>query len=146
MAILDESPRSNDVVALTNVKLLTISAQRLIQSLFKDSQLHHRMLQLMVRRLRQTNVRFQRRNQPPAVRLAHTLVFLADHYGEATDQGTEITNIPEQDLADVAGITVNETHKILEKLQGKGWIEVDPATDTMGLMNLKQLTHLAGRV
>lgn len=146
MAILDESPRSTDVVALTDVKLLTISAQRLIQSLFKDPQLHHRMLQLMVRRLRQTNVRFQRRNQPPAVKLAHTLFFLADHYGEATDRGLEILNIPEKDLADVADITVNETQKILEKLQGKGWIEVDPATETMCLVNLKQLTNLAGRM
>ena len=48
MAILDESPRSTDVVALSPVKLLSVSAQRFIQTLFKDSQLHHRMLQLMV--------------------------------------------------------------------------------------------------
>jgi len=146
MAILDESPRSTDVVALTDVKLLTISAQRLIQSLFKDPQLHHRMLQLMVRRLRQTNIRFQRRNHPPAVKLAHTLVFLADHYGEPTDEGTEILNIPEKDLADVADITVNETYKIVEKLRGKGWVKVDPHTNMMELLNLKQLANLAGRM
>ncbi|HBB32688.1 MAG TPA: transcriptional regulator, partial [Cyanobacteria bacterium UBA9273] len=46
MAILDESPRSTDVVALSPVKLLSVSAQRFIQTLFKDPQLHHRMLQL----------------------------------------------------------------------------------------------------
>ena len=50
MAILDESPRSNDVVALSPVRLISISAQRFIQTLFKDPQLHHRMLQLMVKR------------------------------------------------------------------------------------------------
>ncbi|HAG79946.1 MAG TPA: transcriptional regulator, partial [Cyanobacteria bacterium UBA12227] len=68
MAILDESPRSTDVIALSQVKLLSVSAQRFIQTLFKDPQLHHRMLQLMVRRLRLTNLRFQRRHQPPAVK------------------------------------------------------------------------------
>ena len=77
MAILDESPRSNDVVALSPVRLISISAQRFIQTLFKDPQLHHRMLQLMVKRLRQTNVRYQLRHRPSAIKLANTLVELA---------------------------------------------------------------------
>ncbi|MEC4984263.1 MAG: Crp/Fnr family transcriptional regulator [Oscillatoria sp. PMC 1068.18] len=146
MAILDESPRSNDVVALSEVKLHSVSAQRFIQTLFKDPQLHHRMLQLMVRRLRQTNARFQLRNQPPAVKLANTLVYLAESYGEATEKGTEIFNIPHQDLADVSGIGVEETKKIMEKLQSKGWVDLDSSARTLCLINLKQLTHLAGRV
>lgn len=144
MAILDESPRSTDVVALSSVKLLTISAQRFIQALFKDSQLHHRMLQLMVRRLRYSNIRFQLRNHPPAVKLVKTMVSLAENYGQTTDQGTEIFKIPEQDLADVADITLDETQKILEKLVNKGWIEAD--NQNWHLVNLKQLVHLAGRV
>ncbi len=146
MAILDESPRSTDVVALSDVKLLTVSAQRLIQSLFKDPQFHHRMLQLMVKRLRQTNTRFQRRNQPPAIKLAHALVFLGESYGESTDQGIEILNIPDQDLANIADITREEAHKIIEKLQTKGWVEVDSTSNKMCLANLKQLSNLAGRM
>ncbi|MFW6359388.1 MAG: Crp/Fnr family transcriptional regulator [Chroococcales cyanobacterium] len=146
MAILDESPRSTDVVALCEVKLISVSAQRFIQTLFKDPQLHHRMLQLMVRRLRQTNIRFQRRNQPPAIKLAHTLVQLAENYGESSEKGTEILNIPAPDLADVADIGVEETKKIIEKLQSKGWVEIDPSNQTMTLINLKQLSHLAGRI
>mgnify|MGYP006283249773 FL=1 len=105
MAILDESPRSTDVVALTAVKLLSVSAQRFIQTLFKDPQLHHRMLQLMVQRLRYTNYRFQLRNQPPAVKLANTLVGLQEAYGQTTEAGVEIFNIPLKDLADVSDIT-----------------------------------------
>ena len=42
MAILDESPRSTDVVAFTSVRVLSIPAQKFIQFLFKDPQLHHR--------------------------------------------------------------------------------------------------------
>ncbi|HIK32579.1 MAG TPA: Crp/Fnr family transcriptional regulator [Oscillatoriales cyanobacterium M59_W2019_021] len=146
MAILDESPRSTDVIAMSAVKLLSVSAQRFIQTLFKDAQLHHRMLQLMVRRLRQTNLRFQMRNRPPAVKLANTLVNLAENYGDKLEKGTQIYNIDFKDLADVTDIGVEETRKIMEKLGGKGWIEIDESANAMYLTNLKQLTHLAGHM
>ncbi|MBD2464329.1 Crp/Fnr family transcriptional regulator [Oscillatoria sp. FACHB-1407] len=146
MAILDESPRSTDVVALSSVKLLSISAQRFIQTLFKDSQLHHRMLQLMVRRLRQTNFRFQLAHQAPAIKLANTLVFLGETYGQSSSQGTEIFNIPTKDLADAASISVDEATKIMEKLESKGWIKIDAANQALYLVNMKQLAHLAGRI
>ncbi|NER34348.1 MAG: Crp/Fnr family transcriptional regulator [Oscillatoria sp. SIO1A7] len=144
MAILDESPRSTDVIALSQVQLISVSAQRFIQTLFKDVQLHHRMLQLMVRRLRQTNVRFQLRNKPPAVKLANTLVFLAENYGHRTDKETEIYNIPFKDLADVTDIGFEETTQIMEKMHSKGWLKIDPERQAMYLINLRQLTQLAG--
>lgn len=146
MAILDESPRSTDVIALSAVRLLSVSAQRFIQTLFKDSQLHHRMLQLMVRRLRQTNIRFQLRHQPPAVKLANTLVALGESFGQSTGSGIDIFNIPSQDLADISDIKVEEASKILEKLDSKGWISVNEETQTLSLLHMKQLTHLAGYV
>ncbi len=146
MAILDESPRSTDVIALSQVRLLSVSAQRFIQTLFKDPQLHHRMLQLMVRRLRQINQRFQQRHQPPAVKLVNSLVALGENYGQVTEKGTEILNIPFKDLADVTDIGIEETTKIMEKLDSKGWLKIDPTRQTINLINLKQLTDLARRV
>jgi CRP-like cAMP-binding protein len=146
MAILDESPRSTDVIALSSVKLISISAQRFIQTLFKDPQLHHRMLQLMVRRLRQTNIRFQLRHKPPAVKLANTLVALGENYGQESNSGIEIFNIPPKDLADVSDIGMEETAKIMEKLESKGWIAIDSGTQSMHLVNMKQIMHLAGKV
>ena len=145
MAILDESPRSNDVVALSPVRLISISAQRFIQTLFKDPQLHHRMLQLMVKRLRQTNVRYQLRHRPPAVKLANTLVELAENYGQTTEKTCEIFNISDQDLADVTDITIEETSKIMTKLDTKGWITRDPENQLIHLFNLKHLMHLASQ-
>lgn len=145
MAILDESPRSTDVVALTAVKLLSISAQRFIQALFKDHQLHHRMLQLMVQRLRLTNFRFQLRQQPPAVKLANALTTLTAAYGRPNGEGSEIFNISFKDLADVTDITEDEASKIIAKLCERGWLKLDPERRTMTLLNLKQLNHLAGR-
>jgi CRP-like cAMP-binding protein len=146
MAILDESPRSTDVVALSSVKLLSISRERFIQILFKDPQLHHRMLQLMVRRLRYANVRLQMRSSPPAVKLAHTLVSLAENYGQETPKGKEIFYIPFKDLADVTEIGVQETTKIMEKLHEKGWIDIDATNQAIFLVNFRQLTNLAGKV
>ncbi len=146
MAILDESPRSTDVIALSAVKLISISAQRFIQTLFKDPQLHHRMLQLMVRRLRQTNLRFQLRHQPPAVKLANTLVALGENYGHESPNGVEIFNIPYKDLADVTDIGVEEATKIIEKLESREWLKVDPTNQAIYLLNMKQLMNLAGKI
>ncbi|MBD2776923.1 Crp/Fnr family transcriptional regulator [Iningainema tapete] len=146
MAILDESPRSTDVIALSPVKLLSISRERFIQILFKDPQLHHRMLQLMVRRLRHINVRLQMRSSPPAVKLAHTLISLGESYGHQTPQGREIFDISCKDLADVTEISVEETTKIISKLSEKGWIKIDSSDRVVHLVNLKQLMNLAGKV
>ncbi|PSP02392.1 MAG: transcriptional regulator [Cyanobacteria bacterium SW_7_48_12] len=146
MAILDEPSRSTEAIALSEVKLLSVSAQRFIQTLFKDSQLHHKLLQLMVRRLRETNFRLQLHHQPPVVKLAHTLVSLADNYGKPTEEGTEIFHISDKDFADVAELDVEETRNVMSRLQSKGWVETDPRNQTMRLTNLKQLTHLAGGI
>jgi CRP-like cAMP-binding protein len=146
MAILDESPRSTDVIALSSVKLLSISRERFIHILFKDPQLHHRMLQLMVRRLRHANVRLQMRSSPPAVKLAHTLVSLGESYSEESHKGREIFNISFKDLADVTEIGVEETTKIMEKLDEKGWIKIDTTNQVVHLVNFRQLMSLAGKV
>ncbi|MBK1986509.1 Crp/Fnr family transcriptional regulator [Sphaerospermopsis aphanizomenoides BCCUSP55] len=146
MAVLDESPRSTDVIALSAVQLLTVSRERFIQILFKDPQLHHRMLQLMVRRVRQINIRLQMRSSPPAVKLAHTLVSLSDNYGQESNQGKEIFYIPFKDLAEVTEISLDETTKIMEKLHEKGWIKIDPAHNSIYILNHKQLENLANKI
>jgi CRP/FNR family transcriptional regulator, cyclic AMP receptor protein len=147
MAVLDESPRSTDVVSMTQVKLLSIPAQQFVKILFNDPNLHHRMLQLMVRRLRQTNYRFQLRDQPPAVKLVHTLVTLADAYGtEATPGVVDIVNLSAQDLADLADISLNEAKKILTKLIEKAWIKPDSAQHLMHIQNMVQMSSLLHQV
>jgi CRP/FNR family cyclic AMP-dependent transcriptional regulator len=144
MAILDESPRSTDVVAYTPVRLLSIPAQRFIQFLFKDSQLHHRMLQLMVRRLRKANQRSQLRQEAPAVRIANVLVSLADTYGNSTDTGVEICNLPDKDIADLASVSEEDATKVMDKLREKGWLQADEKEQTITIVNVKQMNQLAG--
>ncbi|MBE9033061.1 Crp/Fnr family transcriptional regulator [filamentous cyanobacterium LEGE 11480] len=147
MAVLDESPRSTDVVSMTQVKLLSVAAQQFVKILFKDPQLHHRMLQLMVRRLRQTNFRFQLRDQAPAVKLVYTIVSLAEAYGEEASPGiVDVVNLSAQDLADLADISLNESKKILEKLIEKGWVKINAAQHTMHILNIHQMSSLLNQI
>jgi CRP/FNR family transcriptional regulator, cyclic AMP receptor protein len=147
MAVLNEAPRSTDVAALSRVELVSIPAQLFIQTLFKDPQLHHRMLQLMVQRLKHTQTRFQLRNKPPGVKMVYTLVDLADAYGETRATGIgeiiEIFNIPVSDLAAIADIQLTEVPKILDKLAARNWLKIDTARNVIQLLDIKSLRHLS---
>lgn len=145
MAILDESPRSTDVIALAPVQLMSVTAQRFIQTLFKDPQLHHRLLQTMVRRLRQMNARLQISNEPPHVKLAYTLVDMSERYGLGDETEKKIFNFAYEDLADVSNIKVEEVTKLMDKMKEKGWLVVDETDQLLRLVNWKQIRHLAGR-
>ncbi len=145
MAILDESPRSTDVSALSPVKLISIPAQTFVQALHKDPKLSFWMLQMMVRRLRQNNLRFQLRNQPPAVKLVNLLISLAETYGNDLGSSLQLLNIPILDLANVADIKPDEAGKIMDVLSGKGWIKAEESSQSLHLVNRKQLYQLAQR-
>lgn len=143
MAVLDESLRSVEVISLSEVELVSLSAQRFIQMLLKDPQLQQRMLQLTIRRVRQLYRRLQLQHQLPKINLVKTLLELSENYGYATEKGTVIFNITPSDLANIAGIDVEEANIILEKLVSKNWIEINPTEQTLCLTNPKQLIHIA---
>ena len=142
-AILDEYPRSTSVITLSEVSLVSISAQRFIQILLHDSQLQHRMLQLMLKRVRYLKNRLFLSHQSIAVKITQTLIFLAEQYGQHTEKGKAIYNIAYQDLADISGTTLEESRTIMEKLENKSWIEIDRENATLCITNLKQILHLA---
>ena len=143
MAVLNESPRSTDVAALSHVDLVSIPAQLFVQTLFKDPQLHHRLLQSMVQRLKHTQKRFQIRNKPPGVKLVYTLVDIADAYGEKKGETLEIFNIPVSDLAAIADVKPTEVPKILTKISDRNWINIDTQKNVIQLLDLKSLRHLS---
>ncbi|MGF1479216.1 MAG: Crp/Fnr family transcriptional regulator [Cyanophyceae cyanobacterium] len=146
MAILDEPLRSTEAIALTEVTLLSISAQRYLQLLFKEPQLQHRSHQLTMRQLRSWQNRYLLKYQTSGERLAKTLVLLAENYGQVTEKGTEIFNLSRQDLAQVAELEEEEVQRIMEKLRSKGWVEINASDQILRLTNPKQLTHLAGHI
>ncbi len=146
MEVLDESLKYIDVITLSDVQLLSISAQRFLQMLFKEPQVHHKMLQLSVRRFRHLYRRFQLHQQTPKIKLIKTLIKLAEAYGKLIEEGAEILEIPHQDLADVADISLNECEQIMTQLQHQGCLESDPARRILFLTNLKQLNHFAKQI
>jgi CRP/FNR family cyclic AMP-dependent transcriptional regulator len=143
MEILEESLKYIDVIALSDVQLLGISAQRFLQILFKDPQVHHKMLQLSVRRVRHLYRRFQLHQQTPKIKLIKTLIKLGENYGQSTGEGAEILQIPDQDLADVADISFEECQQIMTQLQHQGCLEIDASRQVLFLTNFKQLNHFA---
>ncbi len=143
MAVLNESPRSTDVAALSRVELVSIPAQLFLKSLFSDPQLHHRLLQLMVQRLKQTQARFQLRNKAPGIKMVNTLVGLADAYGDQKGDTAEIFNIPAKDLSEVADVKLWEVSKILAKLADHKLLVIDTQRDVIKLLNMKNLRHLS---
>jgi CRP-like cAMP-binding protein len=143
MAILDESPRSTDVIALTRTEIMAVPSQKFTQVLLREPNLNYRMLQLMAQRLRQTNSRLEFVSYPPAVKLANVLVSLGQRYGQAnTGMTATLFNFPTKDLADMASIGTEEAEKLMERFATKGWLKVDPQAQALHLLNLSQLRQL----
>ncbi|AFY59885.1 Crp/Fnr family transcriptional regulator [Synechococcus sp. PCC 6312] len=143
MAILDEAPRSTDVVALTRAEIMAVPSQKFTQVLLREPKLNYRMLQLMAQRLRQTNSRIEAMTYPPAVKLANVLVGLGQRYGQPSGGMTAtLCNVPAKDLADIASIGTEEAEKLMERFAAKGWLKVDPQAQTLNILNLSQLRQL----
>ncbi len=143
MAILDESPRSTDVIALSRTEIMAVPSQKFIHVLMREPKLNYRMLQLMAQRLRLTNSRIETLSYSPAVKLANVLVGLGDRYGQAAGGMTaSLFNIPTKDLADMASIGTDEAQKLMERFAAKGWLKVDPQAQVLNLLNLSQLRQL----
>lgn len=142
MAVLDESPRSTDVVSLSPVKVLSISAPSFIQMLLTDPQLQYRMLQMMGKRLKQMNGRFQLQSQASFIRLAHTLTELGEKYGSSNQGTIEIFNVPFTDLANISDISVEDAAKIMGKLNERRWIRIDSERHVIQIPGFKQLQKL----
>ncbi len=146
MGILHQINFPSSVVTLSPVKIVTISAQRFIQTLFRDPQIQHRLLRVMIGRLLEYQKNCQIYRQPAKVKMATVLLSLADKYGEVTEVGTEIYNIPLQDLADLAQVQLEECSYIMANLEKKSLIVIDPEHQTLCLTNLKQLNHIIGKL
>jgi CRP-like cAMP-binding protein len=146
MAILNESLPATEVVALSEVKLLSISAQRFLQMLFKEPPLQNRLLQLTFRRVGQFYRCRQLRYQSSRMKLGKLLIFLADNYGKSTEKGTKIFNVSLQDLADLAEINIEDARQVMGIFNSKRWLNIDDSNLALYLTNVKQFTHLVGQL
>lgn len=144
--ILSSLQGNSQVVAISAVEVFTISAQRFLQILFRDSQIQNRFLKLMVSRVTEYQKYCQFHRQTGKVRLATILISLADKYGEVTEKGVKLYAFLCQDLANLSQLSLDECEQIVSKLENKGLIFIKRNNHSLYISNLKQLHHIIGKL
>ena len=144
--ILGNLNSKSNVVAISQVEVLSISAQRFIQILFRDSQIQNRLLTETIARVIEHQKYHHFSRQTAKVRLTTILLFLADKYGTFTDRGTEIYNFLLKDLADLAQLTIAESTEVMNRLEDKGLVQRELDSNHIYLPNIKQLHHILGKL
>ncbi|MBF2057002.1 MAG: Crp/Fnr family transcriptional regulator [Cyanobacterium sp. T60_A2020_053] len=144
--ILGNHDFNSQVEAISTVTILTISAQRFIQILFRENQIQNRFLKIVVNRVTEYQKYYRYYHQTGKVRLVTILISLAEKYGENTENGIAIYNFSAQDLGDLAILSEADSQQILDKLVDKELINIDRGQEILILTNLKQLHHILGKL
>ena len=144
--VLGNSVINSRVVAISEVQILAVSAQRFIQFLYQYPQIQNRLLNATVTSLGKYQQYSLFHRQTMKVRLATILIALADRYGETTEQGIKLYNFDSKDLADLAQITLSAYEPIMNKLIEKGLVTIDKGKNRLYLPNLKPLHHIIGQL
>lgn len=141
MAVLDEAPRSRDVLALTRVRAAGIPAAIFSELMVQEPQLCYQLACSLSRRLRLTNLQADLSQQSPPVRLVHTLVQLGEAFGEKTPQGVRIFHPPIQDLADISQVSLEAATAVLDRLIQQGVLKVLTKENALLLVQYAKLTE-----
>lgn len=122
MAALEEAPRSTDAITLTSTLIGNMPSQDFVQLIQTEPLAGVRLSQLMARRLRQVNRRLRLRESDSMLRVADTLLFLAEGQGIQRQTGTELPKLPHRELSSFSGLTRETVTRVLRKLERKGLI------------------------
>ncbi|MFQ3583997.1 MAG: Crp/Fnr family transcriptional regulator [Cyanobacteriota bacterium] len=141
MAVLDEAPRSRDVLALTTVRLAGIPAAIFSELMIQEPQLCYQLAISLSRRLRLTNLQADLSQESPPVRLVHTLVQLGEAFGEKTPQGVRIFHPPLQDLADISQVSLESATAVLDRFVQQGVVKLLPDQQSLLLVQYAKLVE-----
>lgn len=123
MALLDEQPRSADVVAMEPTQLLVISKTDFINCLAHNPQMSFRIMQGLIQRLRSADRKIQSLALMDVYgRVARTLLELAKPEGGRLVVGEKLS---QQDLADMIGASREMVSRILKDLSLSGHIRFE---------------------
>lgn len=123
MAVLDDAPRSADVVALTPVTVLKLRAlpfQALVQ---QQAGFALALAQLEAARLRDLNQRFAIQANDATTRMLHALAYLARRSSVTQDVQAPIPALAQRELGLLAGLARETASRTLSKLRTRGTIE-----------------------
>lgn len=146
VGILDSVNTNSRVICISDVELLSISAQRFLQILYRDTQIQNRLLTMMVKKVSDYQKYCQFHRQTGKVKLTTVFLSLADKYGKSTENGIKLFNFSAKDLADLAQLTSEECEHIMNKLESKGLLLIDESKNSLFLTNIKQLHHIIGKL
>jgi CRP/FNR family cyclic AMP-dependent transcriptional regulator len=124
-ALVDEKPRSADVVAIEPLSLLVIPASSFRAFLKDHPAVALAMLAMLSERLRASDRRLAEFAAADALgRVCARLVEMCDTYGELADSGAVRITLPisQEDLAGWTGSSLESTAKALRQLRQLGWI------------------------
>lgn len=119
MALLLSSPRSSDVLSLTDVVVSCFPATDFMTLVQNEPLIGMRLAQMMAKRLQQLNRQLRMRESDIVARVADVLLFLAEGRGQSVAKGVEIPWLPHQELASLSGLTRETVSRVLTKLEKK---------------------------
>jgi CRP/FNR family cyclic AMP-dependent transcriptional regulator len=129
MSVLDASPRSASIRALTPVEVGVIEQKPMLELLDKDPRIARSLIVNLSRRLREANALIAATTSGDMrSRLALLLVNLAANFGESADGGTRITlRLTNQQMADMIGTTRETVNRTLNKFWDERIIDMKTA-------------------
>jgi CRP/FNR family transcriptional regulator, cyclic AMP receptor protein len=142
-ALVDEKPRSADVIAIEPLTLLVIPASTFRTFLKDHPQVALAMLAMLSERLRASDRRLAEFAAADTLgRVCARLGELCDTYGEQAGSGVVRITLPisQEDLAGWTGSSLESTAKALRQLRQLGWI-----TTGRRAIDVHDVTALRGR-
>jgi CRP/FNR family transcriptional regulator, cyclic AMP receptor protein len=124
-ALIDDLPRSADVIAIEPVELLVIAASAFRGYLHRRPNVALAMLAVLSARLRASDRRLAEFAAADTLgRISARLVELCDTHGELGEEGTVRVTLPitQDELAGWTGSSLEATAKALRSLRSLGWI------------------------
>ena len=141
LALLDEKPRSANVVATEDTELIMLRRSDFLRLIFKIPKIAISLLAELASRLRKTDRKIEGLALLDVTsRISETLLQLAEEQGEQQNEGIFIANRPtHQHLANMSGTTRETVSRVLKRLEGQGYIVCKGRTITILREDRRQL-------
>ena len=124
LSLLDEKPRSANVIATEDAELYMLRRGDFLLLLHKMPKIAISLLSELASRLRKTDRKIEGLALLDVTsRISETLLVLADEQGHETIDGFHIANRPtHQQLANMSGTTRETVSRVLKRLESQGYI------------------------
>jgi len=125
ISVLDGEPRSADVVSLTAVRLLKVHGRPFQAMLQSEVKLAIQLARLEASRLRDLNRRFSLQRSDATTKVLDALAYLARKSSAADDPLTLIPDLPQGEIAIIAGLARETSSRTMSKLRTRGIVIED---------------------